>query len=468
MPVLELPKTPDQPMHPQTINNRFVDYYRSLGFKYLPGTSLLHPSIPMTFVMSAGLAEVETALDQVGGRSPENDYVLVQNCFRHFDVDRIGHSDLHLSLFQMPGAFSFGHNRRRPTIKRMWRLLTDELGINPDRLWATYFAGGEVAGRHFETDLDTRQAWWDIGLPEDRVIGLGVDHNFWKQGGGIDGQAASRKCGPNTEVFFDRGPELACGPGCKPECQCERFVEFANSLFIFAEIDAKTGALSLMAEPFTETVIGTERVAMIVENKPTVFDIETVGPLIECLRAFYAFTQKEAASFDASQSERILVDHLRALVFLIADGAPPPGKGGRRRLMRILIRRALAQMKVLDVDSSRCLPVLFNQAVVLAGNRHPYLEGERDRLLATIENERRVFERTLSRGYRQLDRLLARNNGGTLAGGELVNLVKQFGIPVSLLKVTLARRGLEFKEHEYWTAVEQWRRNALASSVMSR
>jgi alanyl-tRNA synthetase len=455
-------------MHPQTINERFVDYYQSLGFKYLPGTSLLHPSIPMTFVMSAGLAEVETALAQAGGRSPENDYVLVQNCFRHFDVDRIGHSDLHLSLFQMPGAFSFGHNCCRTTTKRMWSLLTDELGIDPDRLWATYFAGGEVAGHHFDADLDTRQTWWDIGLPEDRVIGLGVDHNFWKQGGGIDGKATSRKCGPNTEVFFNRGSELACGPDCQPGCQCGRFVEFANSLFIFAKIDAETGALSLMAEPFTETVIGTERVAMIVENKPTIFEIETVKPIVECLRTFYAFTQKEDTSFDAAQSERILVDHLRALVYLTADGAPPPGKGGRRRLMRILIRRALAQMKVLDVDPACCLPVLLSQVVALAGNRHPDLEDGRNGLLAYMENERRVFEHTLSRGYRQLDRLLARNNGATLAGGELVSLVKQFGIPVSLLKVTMARRGIEFKEHEYWRAVEQWRRKVPASSVMSR
>jgi len=350
----------------------------------------------------------------------------------------------------------------------MWHLLTGELGIDPDRLWATYFAGGEVAGHHFDADLDTRQVWRNMGLPEKRVIGLGTEHNFWKQGGGIDGLAASRKCGPNTEVFFDRGSELACGPDCQPGCQCGRFVEFANSLFIFAEIDAKTNRLSLMDEPFTETVIGTERVAMIVENKPTLFDIETVKPIIECLRTLHAFTQNEDISFDAVQSERILVDHLRALVYLTADGAPPPGKGGRRRLMRILMRRALAQMKVLDVDLSDCLPVLLNQIVTLAGKRHAYLGAGRDGLLATMENERRVFEHTLSRGYRQIDRILAGNNGANLAGGELVKLVKQFGIPVSLLKVTLARRGYEFKERDYWRAVEQWRRKVPASSAMSR
>ncbi len=454
-------------MHPQAISDRFVRYYQSLGFKQLPGTSLLHPSIPMTFVMSAGLAEVETAIDQLGSRSPDDDYVMVQNCFRHFDVDRIGKSDLHLSLFEMPGAFSFGHNTRRIAIRRMWEFLTRDLQIDSSRLWATYFAGGKISGHRFNQDLETYQAWRDLGLPEDRVVGLGADHNFWKQGGGIDGQETSRKCGPNTELFFDRGSQLSCRPDCRPGCKCGRFVEFANSLFIFAEIDAETDALSLMADPFTETVIGTERVAMILESQPTVFEIETVRPLIEDLRSFYSHWNVEVA-FNARESERILVDHLRALVFLAADGAPPPGKGGRRRLMRILIRRVLAQMRILQIDPLGCLPALIDHEIVLDGKRHPNLGRGRDRLLAYIEAEAQAFDRTLSRGYRQLDRLLARNDGCTLEGKDLVRLVKQFGIPVPLLRVSLAHKGLEFREHEYRKAVEQWRCTVLAPNAASR
>jgi alanyl-tRNA synthetase len=454
-------------MHPQTINDRFVRYYQNLGFKQLPGTSLLHPSIPMTFVMSAGLAEVETAINQLGSRSPEDDYVMVQNCFRHFDVDRIGKSSLHLSLFEMPGAFSFGHNGRQVTIQRMWDFLTRDLKIDSGRLWATYFAGGEVSGHPFKEDLDTYQAWRDVGLPADRTIGLGADHNFWKQGGGIDGQETSRKCGPNTELFFDRGSQLSCGADCRPGCRCGRFVEFANSLFIFAEIDAETDALSLMADPFTETVIGTERVAMILEGKPAVFEIETVKPLIENLRSFCSNRNAEVA-FNAEESERILVDHLRALVFLSADGAPPPGKGGRRRLMRILVRRVLAQMRILQIDSPRCLTALIDLVITLAQGQHPNLDRGRDTLLAYMEAEIPVFDRTLSRGYRQLDRLLARNNGCTLEGKELVRLVKQSGIPVPLLKVTLARKGVEFRECEYVKAVDQWRCDLLASTAASR
>jgi alanyl-tRNA synthetase len=417
----------------------------------------------MSFVMSAGLAEVETAMHQLGSHSPTSDCVLVQTCFRHFDVDRIGKSELHLSLFQMPGAFSFGHRSHRVTIQRMWDFVINELAIDPQRLWVTYFVGGDISGHHFETDLETYRAWQEIGMPDDRIVGLGADHNFWKQGGGIDCRETSRKCGPNTELFFDRGPQRRCGPECRPGCQCGRFVEFANSLFIFAEIDATTNQLSIMAQPFTETVIGSERVAMILEGKATVFEIESVRPLFEYLQSFYSTKSGEDACLNLKESERILVDHLRALVFLAADGAPPPGKGGRRRLMRILIRRVLAELQILGGATPSPIPVLMDGVIALNGDRRLHLEHGRERLLAYVSEEQAAFERTLSRGYRQLDRLLARNNGLGLRGRELVRLVKQFGVPLSLLRATLARQGVDFRESEYRKAMEQWRSGLSAS-----
>ncbi len=454
-------------MHPQAISKRFVRYYQELGFKRLSDMSLLHPSVPMTFVMSAGLAQVETSLDQLEKRIPGNDYVLVQNCFRHFDVDRIGQSNFHLSLFEMPGAFSFGHNSSQVTIQHMWNFLARDLKIDSSCLWATYFTGGKVSGHFFDEDIDSYQAWRNVGLSENRIVGLGADHNFWKQGGGINSQETKRKCGPNTELFFDRGPQWSCDSNCCPGCQCGRFVEFANSLFIFAEIDADTGALSLLANPFTETVIGSERVAMILAGEQIVFDIGTIKPLINKLRSFYP-RQRDESLFDIEESERVLVDHLRALVFLTADGAPPPGKGGRKRLMRILIRRVLAQMQILQIDSSSCLPALIDLLLTLTESSHPNLGRGYDTLLAYIEAEATVFNQTLSRGYRQLDRLLTKSNACTLTGRQLVNLVKQFGIPVSLLKVILTRRGFEFKENEYLKAIEQWQHGSISLSAVGR
>lgn len=448
-------------MHLFEIGQRFVQYYQSKGFEFLPSASLLHSSIPMTFVMSAGLAQIEMAIDQQGRRTGDR-YVLLQNCFRHFDIDRIGKSKLHLSLFEMPGAFAFGRNTREDTVQRMWHLLTAELKIDPNWLWVSYFAGGKMSGHEFDEDVETWRAWQKMGVPRERIVGLGVRDNFWKQGAGLGVEEPIRKCGPNTEVFFDRGPELRCGPKCKPGCGCERFVEFANSLFICWEIDEETRTLRPMADPFAETVIGTERVAMITEGKSSVFEIESIQPLIEHVRSFYDWPIGESV-VNLVESERVLVDYVRALVFLTADHAPSPGKGGRKRIMRHLVRGVLTQQKVLQITDSARLPSLIDKVLSIYGNQHPRLTHAREPLLDYFSGERARFERTLGKGYRRLDHLLEQNSGCTLSGEQILDLVKNCGVPLSLVRVSLAERELEFKEREYRMAFEEWRR-ALASA----
>ncbi|MEA3350124.1 MAG: alanine--tRNA ligase-related protein, partial [Chloroflexota bacterium] len=212
------------------------------------------PSIPMSFVMSAGLVQVETSLAHAKDRNGDK-FVLVQECFRHFDLDRIGSNDIHLSLFEMPGAFVFGPNGKAATIRRMWALATSVLGIDENRIWVSYFKGGRVLNERVPSDEVSRQAWIDTGVPENRIVGLGPNDNYWVQGGGINGMQTTRKAGPNTELFFDRGADFACSPDCKPGCRCGRFIEFSNSLFICREQDQTKGTLQPMAEPFAETVI---------------------------------------------------------------------------------------------------------------------------------------------------------------------------------------------------------------------
>ncbi|OQY23961.1 MAG: hypothetical protein B6I34_04090, partial [Anaerolineaceae bacterium 4572_32.1] len=144
------------------VGQRFLEYYQADGYEVIPGSSLLDPSVPMSFVMSAGLAQVETSAMLRGGRVGDR-YALLQNCFRYFDLVNVGESDIHLSLFQMPGAFTFGPVSKRDTIARIWGLLTKAYGFHPDSLWVTYFAGDEVAGHTFGPDLETYQAWRRAG-----------------------------------------------------------------------------------------------------------------------------------------------------------------------------------------------------------------------------------------------------------------------------------------------------------------
>jgi len=441
-------------MNSVEIRRRFVDYYKGLGFHLLPRAPMLHPSIPMSFVMSAGLVQIETSLARVEDR-PGKQFVLVQECFRHFDLDKVGTDGIHLSLFEMPGAFVFGPNGKAETVRRMWALATSVLGIDKSRIWASYFNGGRVLDDYLPVDEATRQAWIEVGLPENRIVGLGTDDNYWVQGGGIDGMETPRKAGPNTELFYDRGTERACGPDCRPGCRCGRFVEFSNSLFICRELNDQSGSLRPMAEPFAETVIGTERVAMILQGAQSVFKTDGYRLIMDAIRSFARAPGLPEPL--ATASERVIADYLKALYILVADGAPPPGKDGRERIIKLLIRGVITRQIVLGIQSREFLPTLIDcVAQVVYSTLRATVEDEK-RLMSYFSTESQRFSKTIERGRRQLDRFLKENGGHTLSGLQIVFLEKKKGLPHLLTAMMLREKGLTFGEAEYEEALEIWK-----------
>ncbi len=439
------------------IRQRFVAYYKNLDFRLLPRAPMLHPSIPMSFVMSAGLVQVETSLTRAEDRDGDR-FVLVQECFRHFDLDRIGTNDLHLSLFEMPGAFVFGPNGKADTIQRMWTLATSILGIDERRIWASYFEGGKVLNEHLRSDEASRRAWINVGVPEDRIVGLGAEDNYWVQGGGINGRETARKAGPNTELFYDRGVELACGPDCRPGCRCGRFIEFSNSLFICREQDIRSGELRPMAEPFAETVIGTERVEMILQGSSSVFDTASYRLIIEAIDNFiYA---PSATELLITESKRVVADHLKALYVLVADGAPPPGKNGRERIIKLLIRGIVTRQILLGIQSREFLPTIID---CISQTVHKSVQAslqDKKRLIAYFSSESERFLKTVQRGRNQLERFLEGNDGRTLSGAQIVFLEKRKGLPHLLTEMILRKKGLAFVEVEYLEALEVWKRQS--------
>lgn len=441
-----------QALSSKEVGQAFLDYYQSYNYEVVPGSSLLDPSVPMSFVMSAGLVQVERSAARQGGRTGQR-YALLQNCFRYFDLDTVGQSDLHLTLFQMPGAFTFGSVSKRACIAQIWELLTDVYGFPPEALWVTYFGGGEVAGHAFEPDRETYRAWRRVGVPAERLVGLGPDDNFWKQGPSVVGEEEAPKCGPNTEVFFDRGKELACGPDCAPGCRCGRFVEFQNTLLITRHMDDETGVVRPLEEPFIEVVVGTERVAMLLQGKSTVFEIDSLRPLIEHVRRW---AQSPVLPIvDRIQHERVLVDHVRALLFLTADGAPSPGQGGRARLMRKLVRGLVTGQRLLKISDKKFMPSLVDAALALYGEQHPQLPPARDETLRYIAGEKARFEHTLQRGSHRLDRMLQQQEG-RISGEDMVTLEKRHGVPEPLLEVMLTRRQVPFSRRAYEAAYAEW------------
>jgi alanyl-tRNA synthetase len=444
----------NKPIHlfdSKNISRVFLNHFESFGYKPIQGSSLLDPSVPMSFVMSAGLVQVERSVAQQGGRE-HNRYTLLQNCFRYFDLDTIGDSEYHLTLFHMAGAFAFGEVDRFACFKNIWDLLVDVYKLPKEALWVTYFGGGEVGGHFFEPDEETRQNWMKVGMPSNRIVALGPDNNFWKQGSSVIGEAEAPKCGPNTEVFFDRGIQFKCGLMCKPGCRCERFVEIQNTLLITWYLDEEKGLLRLIDEPFVESVIGIERLEMLLQEKSSVFEIDSILPLLKRIRQFEHSTTRLVVD---TKQERILADHIRAFLFLTADGAPAPGRGGRARLMRKLARGLLTAQKLLGISDSKFIPSLINQALKIYTSQYPYLEGIRDLACEYIIKENKLFERTLDKGSRYLDQLLQIRNGN-LTADDLVSIEKEFGIPESFLLAMLQQRQVPFNRQAYKTAYANW------------
>ena len=427
------------------IRQKFVEYYEKLGFQFLPRAPMMHPSIPMSFVMSAGLVQVETSLANTKDRSG-NQFVLVQDCFRHFDLERIGTDNIHLSLFEMPGAFVFDVNGRQTTIRRMWNLATEVLGIDPQRIWVSYFGGDQIGGQELPRDELTYHAWREVGVPAERLVGLGRD-NYWMQGGGMQHTtSAFRKCGPNTELFYDLGQEKVCSSTCRPGCRCGRFVEFSNSLFISSNFHPETHELLPIDDPFTETVIGTERVAMILQKVPSVFDIDSYRSIIDMIHQFV--TPDGLPDPLIRESERVIADHLRALYVLVADGAPPPGKNGRKRIMKLLIRAIITRQIVLGVRSEKSFPKLIESVLKIIDNNSQPLQIEK-KLKEYFDNESHRFQKTIEQGKREFERMLGKNQRQTLSGSQILSLEKEYGLPRPLICDLLRQKNLKFLDTEY-------------------
>lgn len=437
------------------IRKRFVEHYQNIGFESLPRAPMLHPSIPLSFVMSAGLVQVETSLMHSQHRLG-NRFVLVQDCFRHFDLKSIGTDDTHLSLFEMPGAFMFGADGHEAMITWMWEFITQSLGIDTECIWVSYFNGDMFNGHSLPRDEATYNVWRAIGIPENRLIGLGLQDNYWIQGNGSNnGTDQLRKCGPYTEFFYDLGAEYGCQSNCRPGCNCGRFIEFANSLFIFNSFHPKTNQFMPQDDPYSETVIGTERVAMLLQGVSSVFETHDYSSVVEVIHQHSHST--DLSNDAARESERVLADHLRALYILIGEGAPPPGKDGRKRIVKLLIRNVITRQILLGITEEgflRVIKVVFEVFSEEFDTVHSSIEFT---LKKYFESEKQRFEKTIKAGRRELTKAIEKNKGQTLSGSQMIYLEKQKGLPAVLIRFFLQTLGLSYSEKEYDNALFRWR-----------
>ncbi|VAW36617.1 hypothetical protein MNBD_CHLOROFLEXI01-5043 [hydrothermal vent metagenome] len=435
-------------MHSIKISQLFTSYFAKLEHTHLPAASLLHPSIPMSFVMSAGLVQIETALKNELVESGKS-YVLTQTCFRHFDLDKIGDSPTHLSLFHMPGAFDFGTHNKPQTIYRLWHLLTNIYSLDKNTLKITYFNGEDSPFDAIKIDEEAKSVWLSLGLDPTQVVGRCASHNLWQQGGGIKNSVRYRKCGVSTEVFFDRGTKYSCGINCLPGCSCSRYIELANMLFVSHKLDEGIGQYSSLSLPFSETVIGSERIAMVLQNQTSIFKINSIAPMTDIVDSYCASKQ-----LDNLKAKSIIVDHIRALAYLVADGAPSPHKNGRQRIVRKLIRSILTQCIILQIPVSNCIHDLLQNIKMRIQS------AEYTAWLKTteqyFEEESIKFYKTISRGKTKLNSFLNANDGSVLTGHQVLFLEKTIGLPLELTKHFLIQLSIPYPQQQYLVEYSKW------------
>ncbi len=449
------------------VRSRFLDYFAARGHQRVHSSSLVPANDPTLLFTNAGMNQFKDVFLGLEKRSYRR-ATTAQKCVRaggkHNDLENVGFTNRHHTFFEMLGNFSFGDYFKRDAVAFAWELVTSAAGygIEPARLYATVFR-----------DDDEAYALWrkQIGLPEDKVFRLGEKDNFWAMGD-------TGPCGPCSELHVDLGPAAseAGHPDCRFPCECGRYVEIWNLVFMQFERDA-AGKLAPLPQPSIDTGAGLERLAAVVQGKISNFATDLFQPLIAAAGQIAGVHYGAAPASDVSL--RILADHSRAATFLIGDGVLPANEG-RGYVLRKILRRAIRHGKMLDIGEA----FLYRLADVVAGEMegaYPELRRQLPRTRDVIRSEEERFTHTLQLALKELERTplqwpdgreapLAEARPATraaalprLAGARMFKLYDTYGLPIDLLQEIARERVFELDLAGFEAEMEAQRARARAS-----
>ena len=407
-------------MKSSEIRNRFLKFFEEREHKILPGSSLI-PNDPTVLLTLAGMLQFKPIF--LGTEKPKfKKATTVQKCIRMNDIENVGRTSRHHTFFEMLGNFSFGAYFKKEAISYAWELLTKEFGLSPDKL--------EIAV--YEKDNGAFDIWKDeIGIPPEKLHRLGEDNNFWAAG-------PTGPCGPCSEIYYDLGKERGCGkPDCAPGCDCDRFLEIWNLVFIEFNRDEK-GELTDLPSKNIDTGMGLERIASVLQNVPSNFDTDLFTPIFSALDEISKFKDDNFLG-----SRRVIADHIRAVVHLIADGVLP-SNDGRGYVLRRIIRRAVRHGKILGINE----PFLHRLAPVVAevnGDFYPELKKEIKSIAAAIKTEEDHFKDTLQQGIDILNDLM-KSGSKTISGKDVFSLHDTYGFPVELTREIAEESGISIDQ----------------------
>ncbi len=406
------------------LRDMFRDFFVSKGHYAGGSASLIPRNDKSLMIINSGMAPLKPYFAGVE-TPPSKRMTTCQKCIRTNDIDNVGKTARHGTFFEMLGNFSFGDYFKKESLQWGWEFCTEWLKMPKDKLWATIY----------ENDDEAYDIWKNIiGMPEERIVRLGKDDNFWEIGLG--------PCGPCSEIYFDRGPEWGCGkPDCKPGCECDRYLEFWNH--VFTQFDRQEdGSYPKLAHPNIDTGMGLERLACILQGVDSIFDVDTVKFIRDAITDM-AGVEYQAGNHDVDVSVRIVTDHLRSMTFMIADGILPSNEG-RGYILKRIIRRAARHCKLLGITQPNPLVELAESVVKTSGGAYPELVEKHDYIMKMIKVEEDNFARTLDNGMDILEGYIADMDaaGETVLAGDLTfKLYDTYGFPIELTQEILEEKG---------------------------
>ncbi len=407
------------------LRDMFRDFFVSKGH-YAGGSSSLIPRNDKSLlIINSGMAPLKPYFAGVE-TPPCKRMTTCQKCIRTNDIENVGKTARHGTFFEMLGNFSFGDYFKKESLTWGWEFCTEWLKMPKEKLWATIY----------EDDDEAYDIWKNIiGMPEEKIVRLGKEDNFWEIGLG--------PCGPCSEIYYDRGPEWGCGkPDCKPGCDCDRYLEFWNH--VFTQFDRQEdGSYPRLAHPNIDTGMGLERLACILQDVDSIFDVDTVKFIRDAITDM-AGVEYQAGNHKVDVSVRIVTDHLRSMTFMIADGILPSNEG-RGYILKRIIRRAARHCKLLGIEKDNPLSELAENVIKTSGGAYPELVEKHDYIIKMITIEENNFAKTLDNGMDILDGYIEdlKSKGETELSGELTfKLYDTYGFPLEVTQEILEEQGL--------------------------
>ena len=429
----------------------FLAYFESKGHLRRPSASLVPETYdPSVLLTTAGMQPLKPYF--LGLEAPPAPRLTtVQKCFRTTDIDSVGLTARHLTFFEMLGNFSVGDYFKDGAIDLAWEFVTEHLRFPTERLWATVFAGDPELG--LGEDEVAVNGWIRVGIPADRIRGLPRSENFWQAG-------PTGPCGPCSELYSDRGEEQGCGrPDCAPGCDCDRFLEFWNLVFMEFELH-DDGRLTPLPKQSIDTGLGVERGAAILQDVHSVYETDGFAAIMDWVATETGTRYGE--SEEATKAHRVLADHGRAMTFLAADGVTPSNEG-RGHVMRRIVRRAVQHGSRIGLETP-FLGRLADVVIELMNGSYPELGETRRDIHRVLETEEEQFAQTLATGMRLFEEVLGRSPEG-ISGEDAFRLHDTYGFPLELTRELALERGLPVDQDEFERLMAEQRERSRAGKA---